>query len=283
MQTKQNRPTIIVTGGTSGVGRQTAIDLASRGCHVIILSRHAQSGQTAAKLIGQQTHNTHVESLVVDLTSTKSITQLINQCHQRFDHLDGLVNAAGAMFHHLIIGANGLDENLSLNYFGLYQLTMGLLPLLKSASQGRIINVAGLPLIVRLNRPVLPELTPSTPYNANAVFAQSLSARLLLTIALAKELTNTHVTVNSFHPGNVPASHFGGDTSWFVKISGQLLAHLSAKNTAVGAQLMTESQFTKYSGQFFDEHCRPVKLPAKYSSALADELLAKSQSWMATL
>ncbi|GKT04183.1 SDR family NAD(P)-dependent oxidoreductase [Furfurilactobacillus entadae] len=259
-----NQPlTVLVTGGTSGVGRQTAKDLARRGVHVVLVSRDRQCGLKTAATFG----HSNVEVLVADLTSQDSVNQLIETCHNHFDHLDGLVNAAGGVSPHLVKTADGLDQNLALNYTASYQLTTGLLDLLIAAPQGRVITVAALPAIIRLAPVMLPTLTPRTPYKASRVLSETLSARILATLWFADRFSHTNVTFNLFHPGSVPESHFGDTTSPVTRIMGRLLAKLSAKNTEIGARLMIAPQINRVSGVLFEEHMRQITLPKKYSAS----------------
>ncbi|MHA3065915.1 SDR family NAD(P)-dependent oxidoreductase [Lacticaseibacillus saniviri] len=272
-----NTKIAIVAGGTSGVGKRTAIDLAKKQVHVIIIGSNPQKGEIALQEIKAEAPTAEVEFIQADLSRRQNINQLATQLSQRIDHIDILVTTMGGLFNHYQETADQLDLNIVINYWAHYWLITALEPLLTAAPQSRVLVVGALPTIVNHITPHLPELHPKVQdYNSNRVSTDTLLARVLMVCGLADHWQNSTITINLFHPGSVPDSSYGADSSWWFKALGEILARFSTKNSNVGSRLALEPAFAKQSGSFYDDKARLVPWNKKYTLALAQQLLAAS-------
>lgn len=272
-----NTKIAIVAGGTSGVGKRTAIDLAKKQVHVIIIGRNPQKGEIALQEIKTEAPTAEVEFIQADLSRRQNINQLATQLSQRIDHIDILVTTMGGLFNHYQENADQLDLNIVINYWAHYWLITALEPLLARSSQGRVLVVGALPTIINHVTPHVPTLHPNPKnYNSTIISGEALMARVLLVIELANLWQNSTITVNLFHPGNVPDSSYGAESNWWFKALGQILARFSTKNSNVGSRLALEAAFAKQSGSFYDDKARLVPWNKKYTLALAQQLLAAS-------
>lgn len=179
-----------------------------------------------------------------------------------------------------MLTVNDYNENFVLNYLDHFWIINALLPLLKKASQRRILLAGALLLIVRYLKGEAPQPVPSTEnYNGMAVTGQVVVGRLLLTQKLSKLLQVTKVTINVFHPENIPDSNYGSESSsFFLKMMGSLFARLSKKNPLIGAQLATDTALSQTTGAFFNESGKVVPFPKQLSMELADEWWKVSQT-----
>ncbi|QAR38769.1 SDR family NAD(P)-dependent oxidoreductase [Lactiplantibacillus plantarum] len=272
----------VIIGGTSGVGKHTAIDLANQNYHVIIVGSRADKGRQAQADISQATGNQAVQLALADLSTKTGVQQFAHQLAAMTDHIDILLNSIGVMLPERHLSADGYDLNLVLNYLTHFWIIQALLPLLKHSDQARILLVGALPFVINHAKVSLPDFdTPATSkYNAMTVTAQATAARVLLTLALSERLTATNVTINIFHPGYVPDSNFGAGGSWVSRLAGRILGEsFSRKNSPIGAWLATAPELTHTSGHFYDDRLRQVRLSKQYTRSKANDLWRLSSQY----
>ncbi|MEJ5969207.1 SDR family NAD(P)-dependent oxidoreductase [Lactiplantibacillus plantarum] len=272
----------VIIGGTSGVGKHTAIDLANQNYHVIIVGSRADKGRQAQADISQATGNQAVQLALADLSTKTGVQQFAHQLAAMTDHIDILLNSIGVMLPERHLSADGYDLNLVLNYLTHFWTIQALLPLLKHSDQARILLVGALPFVINHAKVSLPDFdAPATSkYNAMTVTAQATAARVLLTLALSERLTATNVTINIFHPGYVPDSNFGAGGSWVSRLAGRILGEsFSRKNSPIGAWLATAPELTHKSGHFYDDRLRQVPLSKQYTRSKANDLWRLSSQY----
>lgn len=202
-----NKPHIaLVTGANKGIGLQIAKDLASRGLTVIVGARALDRGTAAAKEVGHG-----ARAVQLDVTDSGSIAAAAEWLRREFGRLDVLVNNAGishspdpdATFEDLLAAARPsvvpLDEVrviFETNVFGVLAVTQALLPLLREAPAGRIVNVSS--EVGSLAQ----QTDPNNQYRmANGSYAPSKTALNALTVAFANELEGTTIKINAVCPG----------------------------------------------------------------------------------
>jgi NAD(P)-dependent dehydrogenase (short-subunit alcohol dehydrogenase family) len=205
--TMQDKPVALVTGANKGIGLQIAKDLSGHGFTVLVGSRDLERGKTAAKSIGAEAH-----AIQLDVTDQASIGAAAERIRNEFGRLDLLVNNA-AISHAEKPGTPleeiqqssrasvaSLDEVRAVfetNVFGVIAVTQAMLPLLREAPAGRIVNVASGAGSLTLNA------DPSFPYRAGfgVVYAASKTALNAITLSFAIELESTGIKVNAASPG----------------------------------------------------------------------------------
>ncbi|MDB1748332.1 SDR family NAD(P)-dependent oxidoreductase [Enterococcus avium] len=268
-----NKKIALIIGGNSGVGKKTAQDLAQENYRIMIVARNREKGEQVVQQLQQTTRNSDISFIQADLSTKEAVTKLSRVLSENVDHLDVLVSSIGIMQPTQQLTKDGYDQNFVLNYLTHFWLINALLPLVKKADQGRILMVGALPVIVRRLKVNPPQPVPSTEnYSGMQVTGDALGGRILLTQKLAHLLKDTSVTVNIFHPGNIPDSSYGTESSGLLlKIIGPLFARLSKKNPPIGAMLATDVSLTNTSGQFFNESGKVVPLPAQFSAQMADQ------------
>lgn len=272
----------VIIGGTSGVGKHTAIDLANQNYHVIIVGSRADKGRQAQADVSQATGNQAVQLALADLSTKTGVQQFAHQLAAMTDHIDILLNSIGVMLPERHLSADGYDLNLVLNYLTHFWTIQALLPLLKHSDQARILLVGALPFVINHAKVSLPDFdAPAiSKYNAMTVTAQATAARVLLTLALGERLAATNVTINIFHPGYVPDSNFGAGGSWVSRLAGRILGEsFSRKNSPIGAWLATAPELTHTSGHFYDDRLRQVRLSKQYTRSKANDLWRLSSQY----
>ncbi|CAG7732847.1 unnamed protein product, partial [Allacma fusca] len=137
---------IIITGSNQGIGKQTALELAKRGARVIMACRNLHRAEMAKQDILQDVPNAKLETLQLDLADSKSVREFSVIIHERFPHIDVLINNAGVSRNdqHLWRTKDGFEEQMGVNYLNMFLLTLSLLDLLGKARKSRIVTVASM-------------------------------------------------------------------------------------------------------------------------------------------
>lgn len=190
---------VIVTGGSSGLGLETAKNLAKRGGRIYIASRDENNGNSRAESIRKTTGNDNVHFIKLDLASLKSVRQFSDTFHKTENRLDILINNAGTVSAYQRTEDN-LELNLAVNHLGHFLLTNLLLDLLKASAPSRILVVSSSSNLIGV---MIRENLNSEMYFPGIIKAYSNSklANILFARELSRKLTNSGVTVNSLDPG----------------------------------------------------------------------------------
>ncbi|PSN43384.1 hypothetical protein C0J52_17973 [Blattella germanica] len=187
--------TVIITGASSGIGYETALELAKRGATIILACRNMESGRNAISQIKKEVKNAKLLVKELDLASLQSIHKFIKALE--FKTIDILINNAGIAFHPFKKTSDGFEMHLVSNYLGHFLLTHLLLPKLKASSKARIINMsAHSHLSADIN---LDDLNRESNYTPREAFAQSKLALLLMTHHMAKILKGIENNMMTLH------------------------------------------------------------------------------------
>jgi retinol dehydrogenase-14 len=199
--------TVLITGGTAGIGKATALGLATMGAHVAITGRdpartEAAAGQVHAAGGGQ------VDAFVADLSSQSEVRRLADEVLERLSRIDVLVNNAGGYWNTRQVTADGLEHTFALNHLAPFLLTHLLLERLKHSAPARVVTVSS--HAHAEGRIDFDDLQGERSYSGARAYNQSKLANVLFTYELARKLRATSVTANALHPGAVNTS-FGAD------------------------------------------------------------------------
>ncbi|CAH2008267.1 unnamed protein product [Acanthoscelides obtectus] len=194
--------TAIVTGGTSGIGYETALVLASRGARVIIADR--KDGTKVKQQIIDITQNEDIETKILDLSSLQSVRRFAKEINETEERLDILINNAGTWKVTNKHSDDGLHETMQVNHFGPFLLTHLLSGLLKKSAPSRIIFVnSAYAFCSNLSLESLnpPQGHPMTFLRNSLIYANSKLANIITANGFAERLKEFGVTSNSLHPG----------------------------------------------------------------------------------
>lgn len=194
--------TILVTGATDGIGRQTALDLARQGHHVIAHGRDKGKVEATVTALLGQPGVVRVSGAVGDFASLPSVRALADDLAHRLDRLDVLVNNAGIYAKALGHTRDGFEQTFGVNHLAPFLLTHLLLDLLGAASSARVVNVSS----VAHTRGTLDfdDLQAESGFSPYATYALSKLCNVCFTVELARRLgPQSTITVNALHPGVV--------------------------------------------------------------------------------
>jgi len=262
--------TALVTGGTFGIGRATALGLAQRGMTVVITGRDASRLEEAVRSLRLESNNPNVSSLKADFFVPAQVRALAEEFVAQHERLDVLVNNAGGNFtERKLVG--GFERTWALNHLAYMQLTLALLPLLKASAPARVVVVASGWYADKLE---WDNLQGERKWGVGEAYFRSKLANLLFTYALAKKLEGTGITVNAVNPGIVDTGISRGLSGLGLLVN-TLLKPLK-KNVQEGAfpslYMATSPEVEGVTGQFFDKRKFVSTKPVTHDPALQARL-----------
>jgi NAD(P)-dependent dehydrogenase (short-subunit alcohol dehydrogenase family) len=207
----------IVTGANSGIGKETAAQLASMGAHVVIAARNPAKANAAVDEIAARVGDgRRVETLPLDLASFASVRAFVEQFSSRHDRLDILVNNAGLILRSRTVTEDGHETQFQVNHLGHFLLTNELLDTLAASAPARIVVVASHAHRFARKGVDFDDLDwARRNYRAFSVYATTKLMNIMFTRALSRRCDSQQVTVNALHPGFV-ASNFAKERDYGV-------------------------------------------------------------------
>ncbi|KFV98822.1 Retinol dehydrogenase 12, partial [Fulmarus glacialis] len=250
----------IITGANTGIGKETARDLARRG-KVIVACRDIAKAEAAASEIRAETGNQQVIVKKLDLADTKSIREFAEKFLAEEKELHILINNAGVMLCPYSKTADGFEMHLGVNHLGHFLLTFLLLERLKQSAPARIVNVSS--LAHHGGRIRFHDLHSEKSYNRGLAYCHSKLANVLFTRELARRLQGksqrrAEFTANALHPGSVRSelTRHSFVMMWLWKIFSFFL-----KTPWEGAQTSVycavAEELDSVTGQYFSD-CQPA-------------------------
>jgi len=209
MTTTMDGKVVLITGGNSGIGKETAVELARMGATLVFTSRDASKGEAAAADVGQRAGR-DVAWLPLDLASFASIRRFASDLLGRHDRLDVLVNNAGLILEGRTQTEDGFETTFGVNHLGHFLLTQLLLERIKASAPARIVNVSSDAHRSARDGLDFDDLQSTKRYGALRAYSRSKLANIYFTRELARGRAGSGVTANAVHPGGV-ATGFGRD------------------------------------------------------------------------
>ena len=246
--------TVVVTGASDGIGYVCAYTLAQLGAKVVLVGRNQEKCQQAAARINLDTATKNITVEVADLSILSQVRDLANRVTDAHDHIDVLLNNVGGFFRQRSQTSEGLEYTFALNHMGYFVLTDRLLPALKAAAQGRIVNVSSR---AHQNGSMnFNDLQGRTRYAGWSAYCQSKLMNIMFTYEIARRLEGTNVTANCLPPGFV-ASKFGhnnpGLPGLIVRLSQVLMAISPYAGAQTSLHVATTPALAEVSGQYFNK------------------------------
>lgn len=204
----QGGKVILITGGTSGIGKETAVSLAGAGATTVITGRDQAKSDRAVAEVRRRAANDDVHAVALDLASLASVRATASTVLERWDRLDVLVNNAGAFNGAHQFTADGHELTFGANYLGHFLLTQLLVPRLSATAPSRVVTVASLAHRFAVGGMAFDDLDMEDGYNGWTAYNRSKLATVLFTGELARRLATSGISAFAVHPGLV-ASAFG--------------------------------------------------------------------------
>ena len=261
--------TCMVTGANSGIGKATALGLAQMGANVVMVARDRARGEAAQNEVKAKSGNGSVELLVADLSSQRSIRQLVENFKQHYKQLHVLINNAGVFMLTRRETVDGLEMTFAVNYLAPFLLTNLLLDVLKASAPSRIVNVSS---EAHENGYIkMDDLQAEKNYRSFRVYGQSKLALIMFTYELAGRLQGTGLTANCLHPGFV-ATNIGQSGVWPVarplaKFVLSFLGISPVEGAKTSIYLATSPDVEDVTGKYFVKSIPRRSVPISYDES----------------
>jgi len=264
--------TVLVTGASGGIGRATALGLATLGAHLAITGRDRGRTEAAANEI-RTAGGRQVEVFVGDLSSQSEVRRLADEALQSLSRVDVLVNNVGGYWDTRHVTEDGLEHTFALNHLAPFLLTNLLLDRLKQSSPARVVTVAS--NAQALGRIDFDDLQGERSYSGARAYNQSKLANVLFTYELARKLQGTSVTANALHPGVVSTSFGAEDPRRIQRLLIPFLRPFMkspAKGAATSILLASEPALGQVTGRYFANEEPKRSSERSYDEAVAARL-----------
>jgi NAD(P)-dependent dehydrogenase (short-subunit alcohol dehydrogenase family) len=277
---------ILITGGTGGIGKATAMRLAKLGGTVIIVGRNESRGNAAVADITRESGNDSIQFMAADLSSQQNIRELAKTFVAKFTRLDVLINNVGGPYGQRRETADGIETTLAINHLCPFLLTLLLLPVLRVSAPSRIVNVNSEGH--RFTQKIYFEDLQTVGWRRGfLVYSQAKLSNLMFTYELASRLAGERITVNAVHPGMVdtelvrrflsekifPGKKYASRTvSFLVRKLARLAYRFDDLETAAGAviYLAVCPEVEGITGRYFNNDRQMVQSsPVSYDKAAA--------------
>jgi len=255
----------LVTGATDGIGLATAKELDQRGFTVLVHGRSEAKAKAAAAQVGEK-------ALAVwgDLADLKQVKALAGQVEAALGGaaLDVLINNAGVFETERRESADGHELTMAVNHLAPFVLTQALLPAVRRAKQGRVVNVAS--TAHQRGKLDLSDFEQKRGFDGYTVYASSKQANVLFTRALARRLEGTAVTTYSLHPGVIA-------TKLLKKGFGAMQAGTLSQGAETSVYCATAPELAQVSGRYYSDSREVEAAPQARDEQLEEALGALSE------
>jgi NAD(P)-dependent dehydrogenase (short-subunit alcohol dehydrogenase family) len=275
-ENKLKNKIVLITGVTSGIGKETALGLAELGATIVFTSRDNLRGEKTRNELISATNNQNIDMLECDLASFESIKNCCKKFKSKYDNLHVLINNAAIWDFNKRISKDGIENIFATNYLAPFLMTNLLLDMLKKSNPSRIINVTSGMHYGTIN---FDDIEFKQNFSGAKAYRQSKLALILFTRLLAKKLEGTGVTVNCVHPG-LNKTRLGRDAGRF----SQKIFKLMGKDPKIGAEtliyLASSTDVENITGEYFAK--KEIKKSSKesYNMDLAKKLLDVSEQYL---
>jgi retinol dehydrogenase-14 len=264
--------TVLVTGGTTGIGRATAIGLASMGAQLAIVGRDRRRTEDAAREI-RAAGSGPVREFVADLSAQSEVRRLADEVLSRCPRIDVLINNVGGFWNTRHVTADGLERTFALNHLAPFLLTNLLLDRLRQSTPSRVVTVSS--NAHAMGRIDFDDLQGERSYSGSRAYNQSKLANVLFSYELAKRLRGSGVTANALHPGVVRTSFGAEDPAGIQRLFVPLIAPFMktpAQGAATSIHLASAPELEQVTGRFFTNRKPTRSVEHSYDEAAQSRL-----------
>lgn len=262
--------TVLVTGATAGIGRETALGLAKLGAHVVIVGRDEAKTKQVCDELRAASGNQKIDFLLADVSRLAEVRKLAAEFMSRFGTLTVLVNNVGLVNLQREVSADGFELTFAVNHLAPFLLTKLLLPALERGAPARIVNVSS--DAHRGAKLDFDNLQLEKGYSSFGAYGRSKLMNILFTRELARRVASKRITANSLHPGMV-ASNFMKKPG-FVGAAGNAFMSMFGISPEKGARtslfLAASPEVEGKSGRYYAKSTESQ--PSKYAQ---DDVAAK--------
>lgn len=277
---------VVITGGNSGIGLETAVGLAGAGARVVLGCRDATKADGAVEEIRRRSGNDAVEHRHLDLADLVSVAGFADSLAD-LDRIDVLVNNAGLLLDRRSETAQGFESTFGINHLGHFELTNLLLPQLRAADRARIVNVSSMAHAWAVGGLSWGDLDRHRRFGSWRAYGESKLANLLHARGLAARLEGTGIVAHALHPGSV-ATNFGregdthGATAQLMRFTPYVLL-TPAQGARTSIHVASSPQAATGSGRYWSSSSPARPAPWALQAGAEDLLWSTSERMLAAV
>ena len=265
--------TVLVTGGTGGIGKATATGLAALGARVAITGRDVARTRAVAAGIAAAAGNPAVDPFAADMSSQAEVRRLAREILDAYPRLHVLVNNVGGFWATRRVTADGLEHTFAVNHLAGFLLTNLLLDRLTASAPARVVTVSS--GVHGTGKIDFDDLQGEHDYSGQRAYAQSKLANIMFTYELARRLHGTGVSATTLHPGVVRTGFAAEDPSPMFKIALPLIRPFlktPRKGAATSIHLASSPDVEGVTGTYFADSKPKTSSKSSYDEAAAARL-----------
>ena len=271
---------VVVTGASTGIGRETALGLARQGARVVMSSKNPERAAKALEYVKAGSGNDTAELILSDFASMASVNALADTISQRHPKVDVLVNNAGIWSFSHETTEDGYESTFAVNHLATFLLTHRLLGNLKAAAPSRVVTVSS--NVHRAGNIHFDDLHMRKKFSGYRAYANSKLANIHFAYELARRLEGTGVASNCVHPGPVRTSLFKQNKPWFIKLAASVFQYLPillspTKGAATSLHVASHPELEGVTGKYFVKKKPVDSSPRSYDDAVAKRLWEVSE------
>lgn len=215
-----NGKTVLITGGTGGIGKETAIGIAKLGATVVVTGRDKALGMAAVTEIQRASDNPRIDLMLADLSDQSEIHRLAHDVKANYARLDVLINNLGGLYSRRWLTKDGIEATLAMNHLTPFLLTHLLLDMLVATAPARVVNVTG-------GMPTMPidfgNLQAERSFLGLQTYSHAKAVMMAASREFAQRLRGTGVTLNVAYPGAAATAMTAAMTPnmvpWFMRLA----------------------------------------------------------------
>ena len=263
----------MVTGASSGIGKETSKKLVELGATVVMVCRNQKRGEKAMSEIKGASNGGQVELMLADFRSLDSVRAVAKEFLEKHDLLHVLVNNAGGVNVLRSVTTDGFEATFQVDYLSHFLLTNLLLGALEKSAPSRIINVSSASHYG--GHMEFDDLQMEKRYGVMKAYSRAKLAQVLFTYELSRRLEGTGVTVNSLHPGAVATNIWKGSMGPFSFLGdvSRLFLMSPERGAETPVYLASSPQVEGVTGKYYD------RMNEKQSSAESYDLGVARKLW----
>lgn len=261
---------VVITGATSGIGKSTAVKMASFGSHLVLIVRDLDKGQTVKAEILKGYPEAKIDLVEGDLASLFSVKKAIEQIKSLFPVIDILINNAGGVFEKKILTTDDLEMGFQVNHLSHFYLTYELLPYILKSEDARVINLSS--EAHRMGKIDFDNLNTEKKFSTWPQYGATKLMNLLFTKALAVKYATQGLVSFAVHPG-VVRTGFGSNNSGLLKFFNKLPFIISPdEGSKTTVYCATQSLVKLRNGDYYKKSKRSSSSAVSHDPHLRDKL-----------
>lgn len=273
-----NEKITVITGASSGIGYQTAMQLAGLRHQLVLVLRNIEKGDLVRNQILDQFPQASIELVLADLSSQQQIRKAASEIEQLTSTIDVLVNNAGTWFSNRTITGDNIETVFAVNHLSYFLLTHLLYRRLAAASDPRIINLSSDSHFKGSMH--FDDVSLQNNYHGLRSYAQSKLANVLFTYEFDRRKQHDHIIINAVQPGLVKTDIGVKNTKWWHALAWKI-RRTSGVSIEEGARtsvyLASSGEIAGISAKYWD-NCRPKPSSREsYNEANAENLWLLSE------